>query len=202
MFFGFMFVCSLVLDQSERRGPRVERTSRIAAVASASACKFQDSQLPRLKSSQGSPFRLLAQPISGAVRTPWPGSSRFNPRGRHSSSRTRTIEKRFLGLFECSDRLLPGNRWEIFQEIAERLSGLEIVDQRLERHTCADEHGRPAHDFGIAVDDGLRVHDEAILPAEGGRPPRFAFREAGTRKHYPRRTQERLQPQAIHRLSE
>jgi hypothetical protein len=101
--------------------------------------------------------------------------------GRKSSSRTRTIEKRFLRLFERSDRLLLGNSWEIFQEIGERLSGLEIVDQRLERHTCADEHRRPAHDFGIAVDDGLRVHDEAILPAEGGRPSHFAFRKAGTR---------------------
>jgi hypothetical protein len=40
VFFGFMLVCSLVLDRSERRGLRVERTSRIAALASASAGKF------------------------------------------------------------------------------------------------------------------------------------------------------------------
>ena len=41
----------------------------------------------RWASWSSSPFRLLAQPISGAVRTSWPGSSRFNRRGRHYSDR-------------------------------------------------------------------------------------------------------------------
>ena len=44
-----------------------------------------------------SPLRLLAQPISGAVRVSWPGSSRFRRRGTHSSSRTRKGEKGLFG---------------------------------------------------------------------------------------------------------
>ena len=94
-------------------------------------------------------------------------NSRFNRRGRHSSSRTRTIEKRFLGLFESSDGLFLGDSREIFQEFGERLSRLEIVDQRLERHTCAGERWCPAHSFRIDVDDGLLVHAEVILAVEG-----------------------------------
>jgi hypothetical protein len=104
-----------------------------------------------------------------AIET-WPSNSRFNRRGRHSSSRTCTIEERFLGLFQCGDRLLLGNSWEIFEELGERLSGLEIVDQGVERHTCAHEHGCPAHDLRIAMDDRLLVHDEAIVAVEEGQP--------------------------------
>src|SRR5207248_1101367 len=115
----------------------------------------------------GAAHRFVCWPAHFRRRSKsWPGSSRFNRCGRHSSSRTRTIEKCFLGLLERRDRLFLGDGREVFQEFGERLSTLEIVDQRLERHTGADEHGSPAHDFGIAMDDRLLVHDEAIVAAE------------------------------------
>src|SRR5947209_563971 len=76
-----------------------------------------------------SPLRLLAHPISGAVRTSWPGRSRFRRRGRHSSRMSRTGEKRFFGFLQCGDGLFPGYRRKVFQEFGKRLSGFEVIDQ-------------------------------------------------------------------------
>jgi hypothetical protein len=60
-------------------------------------CERNTSNSAAAKASS-SPFRLLAQPISGTVLASWPTSSRFKRLGRHSSSRTRTGEERLLGL--------------------------------------------------------------------------------------------------------
>src|SRR5262249_13493347 len=100
-----------------------------------------------------SPFRLLAQPTSGAVRAAWPTSSRLSPRGRHSSSRTRTGEQRFLRLLQRGDGLFLRNRREVLEELRERLARFEIVEERLERHAGSHENRRPAHDLRISMHD-------------------------------------------------
>src|SRR5439155_8837661 len=101
--------------------------------------------------------------ISGAVFTSWPTSSRFKRLGRHSSSRTRTGEERLLGLLQSRHGLLAGHGREIFEELGQRLPSFEVVQQRRERHTRADEHGGTAHDFWIAVNDRLALLHAARL---------------------------------------
>src|SRR5947209_321549 len=94
--------------------------------------------------ASSSPLRLLAQPISGAVFTSWPTSSRFKRLGRHSSSRTRTGEERLLGLLQGRYGLLAGHGREILEEFGQWLAPFQVVQQRRERHARADEHRRPA----------------------------------------------------------
>src|SRR5439155_1057446 len=52
---------------------------------------------------------------------------------------------------------------EIFEELGQRLPSFEVVQQRRERHTRADEHGGTAHDFWIAVNDRLALLHAARL---------------------------------------
>ena len=53
---------------------------------------------------------LVAHPISGTVRTSWPIRALFSQHRRHSSSRTRTGEERFLGLFKTGDGVIFSKR--------------------------------------------------------------------------------------------
>src|SRR5262245_55586841 len=100
-----------------------------------------------------SPFRLLAQPISGAVLASCPESSRLRRLGRHSSSRTRTGEKRLLGLLQGCYGLLPGDRRKVLQELGQGLPCLEVIEQRCEWDASADKYRRAAHDLRVAVND-------------------------------------------------
>ncbi len=54
--------------------------------------------------------------ISGTVRASWPTSSRFNRRGRHSSSRMRTGE-------ECVPGLFQARRWPVASRRSENPRG-------------------------------------------------------------------------------
>src|SRR6185436_13049438 len=79
------------------------------------------SNCPTARASS-SPFRLLAQPISGAVLASCPASSCLRRLGRHSSSRTRTGEERLLGLLQGRDGLLAGDRREVVEELRKGLA--------------------------------------------------------------------------------
>lgn len=45
------------------------------------------------------------------------------------------------------------------KELIERLTALDIVEQRLDRHASAYKHWSPAHRFWIAVDCVANIHD-------------------------------------------
>ena len=47
------------------------------------------------------------------------------------------------------------DRREVLQELGQGLSRLEVIEQRREGHTSADEHGRAAHDLWVTVNDRL-----------------------------------------------
>src|SRR5437867_1327355 len=113
--------------------------------------------------ASSSPFFLLAHPISGAVLTLCPTSSRFKRLGRHSSSRTRTGEERLLGLLQGRDGLLPGHGREILEKLRQRLARFEVVQQRCEGHTRAHKYRRAAHDIRMAMNHRLALLHVARL---------------------------------------
>lgn len=90
-----------------------------------------------------------------------PDELTFQATGRHSSSRTRTGEKRLLGLFQGRDGLRPGDGREVLQELGQRLPCFEVIEQRRKWYTSANEHGRTAHDLRVAVNDRLGLFDLA-----------------------------------------
>jgi hypothetical protein len=63
----------------------------------------------------------------------------------------RTSEHGVLGLFQRGDGEFAADGWEVVEELAERLTSLEVVEEYLEGHVRADEHRRPTHDIRIAV---------------------------------------------------
>jgi hypothetical protein len=60
-------------------------------------------------------------------------------------------QERLLGGLESSDSLIPAYGGEILEEFVEWITRLEIVEECLKWHTCADKYGRAAKDFWIAV---------------------------------------------------
>ncbi len=75
-------------------------------------------------SASSSPFRLLAQPISGTVRASCPVKSPSRRLGRHSSSRIRTGEESVLGLIERRHGLLAADGRKVVQELAQGVTRL------------------------------------------------------------------------------
>src|SRR2546429_9617469 len=97
------------------------------------------------------PFSRPAQPRPLTVRTSWPGSSSARSCGRDSSSRTRTGHQRVSRQFYCCDGLFTLDRGELVQELVQSLTAPEVVKQRLDGYTGADEDGRSAQDLWIAM---------------------------------------------------
>jgi hypothetical protein len=53
-------------------------------------------------------------------------------------------EQHFLGEFESRHGLFSGHSGKVVKELIERGSFSEIIKQRLDWHTSANKHGRPA----------------------------------------------------------
>ena len=103
--------------------------------------------------TRSSPFRTPAQPHSGTVETSYPFSSLASRRGKHSSSRTRTVHQRFACVLERCDGLISGYRGKVFDKIVDPVAGFEIVEEILHRNSRADEHGGSPEDFRIGVNN-------------------------------------------------
>ena len=58
--------------------------------------------------------------------------------------------------------MLASDGRELPQEFMERVTSLEVVEQRLHWHSCANEDWRAAEDLGVTVNHRrLRGHDAA-----------------------------------------
>jgi hypothetical protein len=77
----------------------------------------------------------------------------------HASGRIRTCEQGVFGLLGSGYRLLPAHGRKIVEKLRKRIASFEVIEQRLKRHTCADEHRRAAHDLGVAAHNGLLLVD-------------------------------------------
>jgi len=58
------------------------------------------------------------------------------------------------GEFEHGDGVLPGHVWKVREERIERVAALEVIDQRLDRHSGARKYSRAAQAVGRAGDEG------------------------------------------------
>ena len=65
----------------------------------------------------------------------------------------RTSKKGVFGLLESRNRLLTTHRRKILEKLAKGLTGFEIVEQGLKRHSRSDEHERSTHNLWMTVND-------------------------------------------------
>src|SRR5437867_3550698 len=93
-----------------------------------------NSRAARCKSS---PYLIPSQPslVTWLISCPWRESAR--PRGRHSSSSTRTRHQRLVSQLQRSDCLLAGHARKLVQELIEGFPVLQEIDQVLHRHSSA-----------------------------------------------------------------
>ena len=130
-------------------------------------------------------MRLLAHPISGAVFASWPTSSRFRRLGRHSSSRTRTVEERLLGLLQGRDGLLPGDGRKIVEELRKSVAGRTSSSSDSSRVRSESNERLPCvHHLGDSTPQAL-TNPLAGLPAcerngaSGGARAQWSERKRG-----------------------
>ena len=134
-----------------------------------------------------SPLLVPDQPAACTVVTRCPASSATRSRGRFSSSRTCTFQHGASGEGERGKRLIARNGGKLVQEALERLSTLQIVEQRRHRHARPDEDRCAAADVRVAVGDrrsdklhGIMLADRSVGRARRRRHPR---RLAGATLH-------------------
>ena len=94
------------------------------------------------------PFVRLVQDSSRTVDTSWPTSDSASGRGRDSSSRIRTRSQPRAREFQRRDSLFPRYRREVFQESLKRIACGQIINEVLERDSCACEDRVPPKTSG------------------------------------------------------
>src|SRR5215471_17410786 len=102
-------------------------------------------------SRSSSPFLTPAQPTSATVLTSWPGISLRNARGTHSSSSTRIGNQVSFRLLERGDGNVTRDGREVVKEFIQRMTALDVVDQRLHGDAGSDEHRGAAQDVRVGM---------------------------------------------------
>jgi hypothetical protein len=100
--------------------------------------------------------RLPPQPIAATVRTSCSGSSRASGRGNDSSSRMRTGSQQIFGEFKRRDCLVTLHSRKVVEELIQRISGGQVVEEILYRHARSSEDRCAPEDLGIDLDHGVR----------------------------------------------
>ena len=100
-----------------------------------------------------SPFFVPDQPSACTVLTRCPFNSSARVRGRFSSSRTRTGQDGVAGQIQSSERLFLRNRGELIQELLDRFTSFQVVEERLDWNPCAAEDRCASGSLWIAVHD-------------------------------------------------
>src|SRR4051812_2456364 len=93
-------------------------------------------------SLRSSPLRLPDHPISTTVLISCPGNWRRRRLGTHSSSSSRISLGHAACELEGSDGLFATDAGKVLQELVERVTALEIVVERLHRHSRPDKDRR------------------------------------------------------------
>ena len=97
-----------------------------------------------LHTAELDPGRSGIRDLSGELRVCAEGSHRSGPSSR--------VGEECFGFFQRRDRSFSANRWEIVQELVQRIAGFEVVDERVDGNTCSPEARRAPQDFRIADD--------------------------------------------------
>lgn len=115
----------------------------------------KESNPPETAARNKSPFRLLAQPISGVVLTSWANQLALQAVRQALVKQDAHGRGERLWLVRGRRSPVPWTPSEIVKELGQWLSGFEIVDEGLERHARPHENRRPAHHLWVAVYDGV-----------------------------------------------
>jgi len=105
------------------------------------------------------PFLIVAHPICGTVLTVWPFNSCTKRRSMHSSSSSLTLGRFFshpvIGFFQDSNHLRFFNGRKPFQEITNRFSGFQVVEQCFHGNPGIGKNKCSAHYIGGGADNFL-----------------------------------------------
>src|SRR2546429_6281657 len=102
---------------------------------------------------RSSPFVSPVQPRPARVSTRWPWRGAARSSGSCSSRRTRTSQQRSAREVERRDRLVASHGRELTKKLVQGLAAFEVIEQRLYRNTCADEHRRAPEDVRVSAHD-------------------------------------------------
>src|SRR5688572_23920249 len=94
----------------------------------------------------------------------WLGKSRRKRQSRLSSRRILTSgrdQKLHTNLFKYGNPPLAA-RWGILREIADRMPGLQMIEQTFHRHARADEDRRPDQNRRVGMDDAFTFHERSL----------------------------------------
>jgi hypothetical protein len=80
-----------------------------------------------------------------------------------SSMSSRNGRYRLSCDFQRRNGLFMGDGWESVEELFQRIAGLQIVEEALNRNTSTHEDRRTAHDLRVCMNDFMRVVHAAIL---------------------------------------
>src|SRR5574341_1197048 len=107
-------------------------------------------------SRSSSPFSMPLQPTAATVRTSWPASNAARGRGKDSSRRTRTGWQQLLGgELKYGRCLLSPHRWEVVEELVQRISRRKVVDKVLHRDPRPAKDWSASEDVRVAVNHGV-----------------------------------------------
>ena len=70
--------------------------------------------------------------------------------------------QQFLRLFQRANRLLSRYGRKVVEELCQRVTAFEIVNESLQGHPSSDENGSSAENLRIGMNDALG-HDETYL---------------------------------------
>src|SRR6266566_2609798 len=113
-------------------------------------------------SVSSAPFLSPAQPISGTDSTVCPGKSRRRRQSRFSSRRILTSRRGQKFLAKLCQHLLTPHAGKPFEKIVNRIAGLQMIEQALNRHTSADEHHGPTQNPRIGMDHTFTFHGRSL----------------------------------------
>src|ERR1041384_8435445 len=87
----------------------------------------------------------------------------FIQQDSHSSR----LQKFLAGLLQHGDDLVALHAGEAFEEIVNRIAGLQMIEEALHRNARAGKHRRAAEDFRITLDEGLGLHGGKLSDGSG-----------------------------------
>jgi hypothetical protein len=71
----------------------------------------------------------------------------------------RTLCQELTRQLKRRDGLFPSHRREGTEKIVKAIAGLKVINEVLDWHASANEHGGAVHDLGIAVHNSIGGHE-------------------------------------------
>src|SRR2546426_2431800 len=134
--------------------------ARTSSTPTATEVRFCWNSMPRSIVTSASylpPMRLRSSPFVMPVQPRYRhgglGAQRQGLAAAARQRRTRTSQQRSAREVERRDRLVASHGRELAKKLVQGLAAFEVIEQRLYRNTCADEHRRAPEDVRVSAHD-------------------------------------------------